>query len=404
MHLISFNKLQFWCLVSYWAMTMPALAEGIIDIRPSVNASLNYDDNVYRFSSSARAQQFLGSTETSDLIKQIGVGVDVNLRLSRQLINISSSINKNSFNRFKNLDNTGKANALRWDWQLGNTLSGQLGVSEQQAISGFNETRIQERNLTTFNRKFANLNWNFTPDWFLRLSKEKNIFENDTESNAILDREDEVFEAGISYQNQLDTNIGLAYRVVDSGFPNRTGVVLNTFGKDSTLKESILTLAWAPTVRTRISTRLSKVNLDRDSAIVEGFSGVNQRWAFDYILTGKVNLNLTAYKNISQVDDVFSTFVDIKGISFNPNWSLTSKLLIRPGLRFEERNYVGTSSITLNNEDRLDETQEASLGLIYLPTYKTSVQLFYRGEKRTSNLVNVDYRFNSLNLSVNYQY
>jgi exopolysaccharide biosynthesis operon protein EpsL len=390
--------------MSSWAIAITATAEGIIDIIPSVNASVNYDDNVYRFSSSERARQFLGSTDTSDVVKQVGLGVNVNLRLSRQLINLSSSINKNSYDRFKSLDNTGKSNALRWNWQLGSDLNGQVGISEQQAISGFNETRTQDRNLTTTNQKFANLNWNFIPDWSLRVNREKNTFENDTESNKVLDREDEVFEAGINYQNQLNTNLGLAYRVVDSSYPNRFGFLLNTFGKESTLKESIFTVAWAPTTKTRISTRLSKVTLERESANVDGFSGVNQRWIIDHALTGKINLNMSAYKNISQVDDVLSSFVDITGFSFNPSWSITSKLLLRPGFNYEERSYIGTSSNTLNNEDRLDETEDASLGLVYLPTFKTSVQLLYRGEKRTSNLANAGYRFNSLNLSVNYQY
>jgi exopolysaccharide biosynthesis operon protein EpsL len=404
MQITSLNKVQFWYFMSSWAMIMPAMAEGIIDITPSVNASINYDDNIYRFSSSARARQFLGSTDTSDVVKQVGLGVNVNLRLSRQLVNLSSSINKNSFNRFKSLDNTGKANALRWNWQLGNDLNGQLGISEQQAISGFNETRTQDRNLTTSNQKFASLNWNFIPDWSLRVNREINTFENDTQSNIVLDREDEVFETGINYQNQLDTNLGLAYRVVDSSFPNRTGVVLNTFGKESTLKESILTAAWAPTVKTRISTRFSKVTLERESANVDGFSGVNQRLVIDHVLTGKINLNMAVYKNLSQVDDVFSSFVDIRGFSLNPNWNITSKLILRPGFNYEERNYIGTSSNTPNNEDRVDKTEDASLGLVYLPNYNTSVQLLYRGEKRTSNLANAGYRFNSLNLSVNYQY
>jgi Putative beta-barrel porin 2 len=179
---------------------------------------------------------------------------------------------------------------------------------------------------------------------------------------------------------------------------------LNTFGKESTLKESILTAAWAPTIKTRISTRISKVNLERENANVDGFSGVNQRYALDHQITGKINLNLTAYKNLSQVDDVFSSFVEIKGVSLNPLWSITSKLLLRPGFRYEKRNYIGTSNITINSEDRLDETEEASLGIVYLPTYNSSVQLSYRGEKRTSNLANAGYRFNSLNLSVNYQF
>jgi hypothetical protein len=50
MHITSIKKMQLWCFLSLWASTTTVLAEGIIDIKPFVNASVNYDDNVYRIS------------------------------------------------------------------------------------------------------------------------------------------------------------------------------------------------------------------------------------------------------------------------------------------------------------------------------------------------------------------
>lgn len=396
--------MQLWCFLSFWASTTSVLAEGIIDIKPFVNASVNYDDNVYRISTPERAKLLLGSSDTSDVIKQLGVGVAVNLRLSRQLVNLSASVNKNSFNRFKDLDNTGRSNTLTWSWRVGSDLYGQIGASENVSIAGFNENRIQERNLTTTTQKFANINWNLIPDWTLTASRQQLNFENDSQNFAFLDREDETYEAGINYQNQLNTNLGLAYRIVDSSFINRTGFIKSTLGDASIQKQVILTAAWLPTSKTRLSTRFAQVSLDRKNSTIDGFSGLNQRWGLDHALTGKINLSLATYKELTPVDDVVSTFVETKGVTINPVWNLTSKVLLRAGLRYEKQKFIGSSGLTLDNEDRLDETKEATLGLLYTPTTKSQVQLQYRGEERTTNLANADFKFNSLNLSFSYQY
>jgi hypothetical protein len=242
------------------------------------------------------------------------------------------------------------------------------------------------------------------PDWTINASRQQLSFENDAESFAFLDRDDEEYQVGINYLNQLNTNLGLAYRFVDSSFPNRLGFIQNILGDESTQKQIILTASWLPTSKTRLSARFAQVNLDRKNSTIEDFSGFNQRWGLDHALTGKINLSLATYKELTPVNDVFSTFVETKGVTINPVWNLTSKVLLRAGLRYEKQKFIGSSGLTLDNEERLDETKEATLGLLYTPTTKSQVQLQYRGNERTTNLANADFKVNSLILSFSYQY
>jgi exopolysaccharide biosynthesis operon protein EpsL len=380
------------------------MAEGIVDIKPYISAGVNYDDNIFRFSSPEQAKAALGSSDTSDVIKQIGLGLAVNLRLSRQLVTLSSSINKSSFNRFKNLDNIGKANSLRWSWHIGSDIYGELSASEAKAIAGFNESRSPVNNITTTSRQLASINWNFIPDWTINASREHVNYENALVSSNVFNREDDIYQTGIQYQSQLDTQLGLAYRIADSTFPNRTGFTQLTLGNDSTQKEIIATAAWQPTAKTRLSTRLSQVSLVRQDSLIPNFNGFSQHWSLDHQPTGKLNFNLTAYQDISPVDDVVSTYVKTRGISINPSWNITSKVLMRAGLEYEQRSYIGSAGVSLNNTDRSDESRQASLALIYTPTFKSVVQLQYQGENRTSNQANSDYQYNSLNLSFRYDY
>jgi hypothetical protein len=78
--------------------------------------------------------------------------------------------------------------------------------------------------------------------------------------------------------------------------------------------------------------------------------------------------------------------------------------MVRSGFGYEERTYLGSAGISLNNTERYDESKILNLSLIYTPTLKSLVQLQYQGEKRTSNSDNVGYQFNNINFSVRYDY
>ena len=392
------------CLLSLFAIPIPVMAEGIIDIKPYISAGVSYDDNIFRFSSPEQAKAALGSSDASDVMKRLELGVLVNLRLSRQLIGVSYSLSENKFDQFDFLDNRGKSNSLRWDWRLGSNFYGELKASEDEAIAGFNETRTTVKNLRTIDRKFASINWDFKPDWTIYASREYVEFDNESASSRVLNREDEITEGGIRYQSQLNTQLGFAYRIADSSFPNREGLVKSIFGDEASQKEAIVTAAWMPGAKTRISTRLSHVNLQRDISSDRDFSGFSERFGLDYQATSKINLNLAAYQVVSPVDDVISTYVKSKGIDFSPTWNITTKVSLRGNLGYAENTYLGSVDNPNTSDERQDESRQAGMALLYTPTQKSLVQLQYQGEKRTSNIVNGEYEFNNINFLVRYNF
>lgn len=393
------KKIPVWCLL---LLSTPSLAEGIIDVKPYVSTSVVYDDNVFRFSSPDQAKAALGTNTMSDLVKQLDLGVEVNLRLSRQLVNFTSSVNENKYSRFSNLDNTGKAISLRWDWRMGNDFYGVLSASKTDAIAGFNETKSPVKNIRATEKQAATINWNLLPDWTLYLNGERDSFNNEAISSIQLDREDQVVESGIRYQSQLGTQLGLSYRIVDASFPNRTGLIKTFFGADSSEEEVALNAAWLPAPKTRISTRLSHVNLVRKDSQLPDFNGFNQHWSIDYAATSKVNFNLVAYQDLSPIDDVVSTYVKTTGVEINPSWSITSKVVLRGNLSYAENVYIGSAAISNNNTERLDSSTQAGLSLIYTPTFKSLLELQYTGEKRTSNIAGAGYQFNNINVLFRY--
>jgi exopolysaccharide biosynthesis operon protein EpsL len=396
------KRIFIWCFL--FPIPISVMAEGIVDIKPYISAGVNYDDNIFRFSSPEQAKAALGTSDASDVMKRLELGVLVNLRLSRQLVSASLSQSENKFDRFDYLDNRGKDNSLRWDWRLGNKFYGELSASKNEAIAGFNETRSTVKNLRTVDRQLASINWNFKPDWTIYVSREHVEIDNESASSRVLNREDEITEGGIRFLSPLNTQLGLAYRVADATFPNRSGPVKLLFGDESSQKEAIVTAAWLPGFKTKISTRLSHVSLERNVSSERDFSGFSQRFGLDYQATDKVNLNLAAFQVVSPVDDVVSTYVKSKGVDISPTWNITSKVSLSGNLAYSENTYLGSAGISVNSEERQDESTQAGLTLFYAPTQKSLVQLQYQGEKRTSNIVNGDYEFNNINFLVRYSF
>ena len=401
MPIFNIKEISTWCLL---LLSTPAFAEGIIDIKHYISTSANYDDNVFRFSSSDQAKAALGSSNRSDLVKQLNLGLEVNLRLSRQLVSFTSSINENKYSRFSNLDNTGKAFGLRWDWRMGNDFYGVLSANKADAIAGFNETRSPIKNIRATDSQSASINWNLLPDWTLYLNGERYNLKNKAISSIQLDREDSVVESGIRYQSQLGTQLGISYRMIDSRFPNRAGLIRALFGAQSNEEEVSLNAAWLPAPKTRISTRLSHVNLVRKNSQLSNFNGFNQHWGLDYAATSKVNFNLAAYQDLSPIDDVVSTYVKTTGIEINPSWNITSKVVLRGNLSYAENVYIGSAAISNNNIERLDTSTQAGLSLTYSPTLKSLLELQYAGEKRTSNIADAGYTFNQFNVLFRYSF
>jgi exopolysaccharide biosynthesis operon protein EpsL len=394
------KNIPIWCLLLF---SVPTFAEGIVDIKPYISTSLTYDDNVFRFSSPAQAKAAFGSSVTSDAVKRIDLGVDVNLRLSRQLVTLAANINESRYSRFDILDNKGKSYRLGWSWRLGNDLYGELSASENESLAGFTEIRNPVNNLRTSTRQRASINWNLHPEWTLHMTGEQAKIENELNSFSSLDRKDEIIEGGIRYQNPTGTQLGLAYRVTASEFPNRIGFAQFLFGNESKQKTIVASAAWSPTTKTRVSTQLAQVNIEYQNKPQRDFQGFSQRWNLDQSLSAKTSINLTAYQEVSPIDDVESTYVQSKGATINPTWNITSKVVFLGGLGYEERAYLGSAGFfATGNNDRSDESKTANLSLLYTPSDKSLIQLQYQGEKRTSSIDGQGYRFNTLNFLVRY--
>lgn len=384
-------------------MCSQSYAEGIVELQPYVRAGVLYDDNLFRFASKREAEA-AGFNEQSDRVNTLDAGAQLNLRISRQLIRVNAGINDNKYNRYDFLDNTGKSYGITWDWRLGNDVFGDLSTSHSQSIAGFSDNDIIVRNLRTFKRQRASINWNVLSTWTLYSIAEYSDFENEEAVFQPLDRQDDSYEVGTRFQTTSGTQVGLFYRYLKSDFINRVGTTALIFGRENEQDQYGLNLAWLPTLKTRLTGQISTIRFTRENALQNNFNGLNQRWNLDYALSGKTSLGMTAYRELTSVDDLLSTYVLFKGAGANANWNATSKLNFNASYGVGKREFLGGSSVFSVPVEREDNTKRFGLNMAYAATEHASLQLRYVNEDRVSNITSFEYQFQSINLIGQYSF
>lgn len=394
-------------------ISLSANAEGIVNVKPYVGANVTYDDNVFRFSDASQAKAAFGSSKTSDVITTAEVGLDVDLRLSRQLVSLNTNISKNQYNHFNDLDNVGKALGLEWAWTMGSQVFGTLGISRNEAITSFNDLQNLSKNIRTADRHYFNANWQLTPRWIVSINASQTMSENSQDSLNNLNSDVLQLQTGLQYISPKGTVLGIAYRDTKTKFIDRLDTVTLAFlGDENTNKEFILNGAWAPTSKLRLSSRIRKSYLNYNNAdflspfIFEvptrEFDTLSGQFTLDYYLTLKTRLSLDFFNEVAAIEDLTASYFRLEGFNFSPSWDATEKIKLSLVMSMSERDFLDESGIFLI--DRLDKTKSLRASLLYFPTRKSLIRLSFITEERDSNVENFSYDLNTLSLLLRYDF
>lgn len=383
-------------------MPVHASAEGMINLVPFVSTDVTLDDNVFRFGSKEIARVTFGDSQRSDVIKRVDLGLNSTINLSRQVFRLNADVAESRYAHFTLLDNQASNYGAFWDWRLGNLLSGTLGMSESTGLAGFAEIRNAVKNIRTIETKSASVRYLFHPSWSVSASVNEQSQLNDAQSFQIGDREDTTKRVALTYRNAIDNAVELSYSQFETLFPNR-GV--SVFG-DSTIQDTLgVEITWNPDVQWRVSSLLAKVKVHYPEDSRFDVQGNNLRTSLTYSPTSKTSLSASIYKDISPLQDLFSTFVDTRGVRVNPSWQITSKLNLNGQIAVEHREFLGDPGVFSGNVgSRTDISRTRSLGLRYQVQRNTSLRLQYSGEDRSSTIADRTYEFNSLNFLVRYDW
>ena len=338
-------------------------------LTPFASAIVSYDDNLLR-----RDLSVVGSDGASDTYRSAVVGVGINRPISRQRLTGNIRATKVTFNRFGELDYTGKDAALDLDWRLAQTLSGHVGATYSQSLASFADFQVAARNLRVQNKQYGNVAWRLHPSWQLRAGYTSEDFDFDLPSQQFNNRTEKTVETGFDYLAPSESTVGLLARQIKGKYPTQAlnnGVFIdNGFTQD----EVKLNVVWNATGISQVIFVGGWARREVNSSSLRNASGTNGRLIVNWNKFSSVQLTGMAWREFGAAEGVFVNTALSTGQGINAKWTATSKIEVNAGYRNEKREFRALPGL-INITGLSDTTKVANVSVSYKPLRNLSLEL-----------------------------
>jgi len=384
----------------------PTLAAPDYGIHPYLGASYGYDDNLLRFSDGSSARAATGSDKLSDSFWRADGGFDIAGKLSEQVFSVKLDVNHTRYDRFDTLDYDGRVMQALWNWHVASLFAGNLGLDYERTLTPFSDYHGLERNLRTTRHAFVDGQWRFHPSWSARLGYSQDTLRYEQVTQVVGNRNDAITQAGLSYEAADYSNIGVQYLHTRGAYPDAQQLSIFSINNDYRQDAVLAKIDWHATPVSRLFVDAGWLRRRLQSVDERTFYGPVARVAFHTEPSGKTELTVGAWREVSASGDVSAIYTVNRGVSLNPVWNMTSKLKLEATLMNETLAYSGSpQSISVTTvEQRRDRLQNAKLTLSYAERTGLALSLALYRDRRHSNLAQVPYQSNGLLLNARYQF
>ena len=397
------------------AFSVAVIGAGAMVVAPDVAAlpgdtvqffvaeTVTNDSNVFRLSDSTNPVPLIGTSSRSDTRASTSAGVSVDALVSRQRIQAALTVSDERYDRFSDLNFTGRDGRITWLWQAGNDFNGQVGYRDTKASSSFLNIAGTTADTLTTRRAFATGAWRLDANWELA----GNLAHQEQRNGAALRQVNDVDigtgEVGLNYVTAAQNRIGVAFRQENGDtrqlqpitVPGQPPSVDNSYRQ-----RSIGVVAdWNMTVKSRLNARADLVRRDFDQVNQRDYSGTTLRVTYELQASEKFAVSAVAQRDISIGEDIQTSFVLVKGLGIRPRWDVTEKLQLSGNVEYNVRDYLGDPLVALGaTQARSDHVRVTAGTLSYRPMTALTLGLTAQHESRSSNQARGDYTANILSL------
>ncbi|MCL2160393.1 MAG: outer membrane beta-barrel protein [Betaproteobacteria bacterium] len=357
----------------------------------TISESLYYSSNVYRLPdriSNADAPK----GKRSDSYSVTRVGIDFDTEHSRQAFHAGLSASQSLYRTHSSLNTTEWDGRLRWDWRMGNRLSGTIGyahsgsaVNFEDVYTGSNPSELDgvTRQLGRF-RFGADFWWH--PNWATGVGFSD--VRNDYRNNARPYDKYNAQEASLNftYRPSTGNRIVLSLLTERGQYSNRPKeedlAPGETSMRDWKRHDARLSGQWQLTGVTQLSGYAGYTWRKYDLARNRDFNGATGKIEFRWVPTGKAIINLGWRREIGADQDTVSNFAVTQAWFLKPTWVVTSKIHLGASYEHQKRDYRGDPGFGSVALPRDAKTQLYGVNLQYMPVPYGSIALGYQHQKR----------------------
>lgn len=389
------------CALALACLPLAAQAAPYDGLQPYAALSYAYEDNLLRVPEGQPAfDNTLGDSMRSGI-----AGLNFDKDYGRQHVHADAKVTKVDFNHFRQLNYNGKDVLGRWNWQLGNDLSGTAQASYSQVLAPYTDLYSSERNLRVQRQQMGEAVWRFAPTWRLRVSSNRDVFSYDLLSQRGNNRTQTLNDAEVDYLATTGSWVGLVARKVKGDYENKLKLnnllIDNSFDQDE-LKASlywVLSGSTAVTFQGGWTKRSHVFFTDRDA------KGQTGRLTVRYTPRGSVQLTAALWREFAALESSTVSYSLNNGGSLGAVWNATGKLQATANYTRDRRDYTPNAGL-ISTVALRDTLVTSSAGLTYLPLQSLQVSLSGYHQSRTgiAALRTGAYKANGVTLSATLQF
>lgn len=334
-------------------------------------ARWHHDDNLLRVPDNDPGVK----GQRGDSWRQVDVGATFDHGYGRQKVKASVRLSKVAFEKFSQLDYSGKDARATWAWVVGSQIDGRLGASYVELLAPYTDLRSNQRNLRVQHSTFFDGGWRMHPRWRVRAGYREDRYSYELASQLSNNRREGSYETGLDYLAPLGSEIGLVLRRLDGRYFYRRplALALDDFAQD----EYRLRVNWLASARSTVNV-LAGWSTRTQNAFGPGrTSGFTGRLAAAYLPSAKTSIDAAIWRDFAPIESNVVSYTLNRGASVGAGWKATSKIRASANASYEKRAYSARNALLAANRGigLNDSLRTTGLTLGYAPLRKVQVAL-----------------------------
>lgn len=369
-------------------------------LHPYAGVTYTTDDNLFRVPDGVEP----GPEGRSDTMRQAMFGIQVDRPFGRQRLEANVKLSKVDFNKYEQLNYSGKDADATLHWRIGNLLSGDLGGSYSETLAPFNDFHSTERNLRVHRNGFVSAAYLFHPSWQVRGTYVRDQFAYDLLSQKYLDRTETSTEVGFDYLAASGSTIGLLARRSKGEYPDDVagGFFTNEDYKQDAYRLKIL---WLLSAQSRVEFQGGHTSRKH---VVSGYrdaSGTNGRLTATWSPRAALKFVGSAWREFTPYEGSLTSFSLNRGASLRGTWAVLDRLSVDAQWSTIHRDFDTPRIGNVIYPGFGDNSRTGSVGVNYV--FRDHIGLgaaFNRDTRSIDRRFGVPYRSNGGSVYINLQF
>jgi exopolysaccharide biosynthesis operon protein EpsL len=371
---------QFLVTISVFAAALTALrafADQYDVFNIGVGGTVTHDSNLFRTPDSAGPK--------SDTINTGYVGLHINKPYAQQRFQLDVTETAYRYNKSSDLDFDSLSYRGAWLWHLGPRISGTLAADRSESLVRFEDTTGTNRNVRVSENRMFNEDVEMSTPWHLLFGIAQSEQRSERTIEAQPDFHSVSVEIGSRYLTQSGNSITFVRRHVEGDYLNAIFDPTNSTNDGFRQYESELQANWILNAKSTVTGRLAWLERHNNNFAQRDFSGPAGRITYIWTPAAKIRADLSARRDISPWQDVIATYKVDNAISIEPIWEVSAKITVRARLEHVQSYFRGGAVLPANGQTRRDTTNNALVGVNWLPLRSLTVGARLERQQRSSN-------------------